>query len=402
MATGINTLKKWFSTGLKPTQDQFWAWLDSYWHKDEKIPMQNIEGIDTALENKAETTAVDAKANADASGLGEDNVLKWKEALGVGEIPKNMAKIDTESEQGNVYDKTQVDDLLENSGKNIANSKLTSVAGAGLDLGDVWSIKTNGFPFRIEDLPDVTNRPTHRKKIMIGDDNTAGISDKADISFELPNTMTVNHIYPQINEPVAYPAELAEFLKTYRTKQFTQMREEDWFYNYNENALNSKKTFANGVMILSHPPKIPGDRLSGNWSLMSKKFPFNKKFIINLYLSANIFTFHSHGYNSIGICQNGNENSFNQNFSDFFNFSSERIMMGGKNIPFKNEFRAIIAHVENTLFMVAFNGEGGGVLSKISNISDFFGDFSILLKNTNNPFGSENRCEISMEYWIED
>lgn len=55
MATGINTLKKWFSSGLKPKQEQFWAWIDSYFHKNEKIPQSNIEGLDKSLENKAET-----------------------------------------------------------------------------------------------------------------------------------------------------------------------------------------------------------------------------------------------------------------------------------------------------------------------------------------------------------
>jgi hypothetical protein len=45
MATSLNTIKNWFKTGLKPTQAQFWAWMDSFWHKDEQIPMAKIDGI---------------------------------------------------------------------------------------------------------------------------------------------------------------------------------------------------------------------------------------------------------------------------------------------------------------------------------------------------------------------
>lgn len=30
-------LKLYFENGDKPTQEHFWAWLESYWHKDEKI-----------------------------------------------------------------------------------------------------------------------------------------------------------------------------------------------------------------------------------------------------------------------------------------------------------------------------------------------------------------------------
>ena len=35
--TAINTIKQWFKTGSKPTQEQFWSWMDSYLHKDEMI-----------------------------------------------------------------------------------------------------------------------------------------------------------------------------------------------------------------------------------------------------------------------------------------------------------------------------------------------------------------------------
>jgi hypothetical protein len=46
---GINTLKNWFKRGLKPLQQQFYDWLDSYWHKDEAIPIQSIDGLEAAL-----------------------------------------------------------------------------------------------------------------------------------------------------------------------------------------------------------------------------------------------------------------------------------------------------------------------------------------------------------------
>jgi len=34
-------LKKLFENGDKPTQEEFWEWQDSYWHKDEKLPVEN-------------------------------------------------------------------------------------------------------------------------------------------------------------------------------------------------------------------------------------------------------------------------------------------------------------------------------------------------------------------------
>jgi hypothetical protein len=50
----INTIKNWFKTGLKPTQSQFWATWDSFWHKDEKIPITAIDDIENILNAKAE------------------------------------------------------------------------------------------------------------------------------------------------------------------------------------------------------------------------------------------------------------------------------------------------------------------------------------------------------------
>lgn len=51
--TPKKTLKKWFSNFMKPAQEHFAAWIDSYWHKSESIPMGNIEGLSRAIENTA-------------------------------------------------------------------------------------------------------------------------------------------------------------------------------------------------------------------------------------------------------------------------------------------------------------------------------------------------------------
>ena len=51
--TPKKTLKKWFSNFMKPAQEHFAAWIDSYWHKSESIPMSSIEGLSKAIENTA-------------------------------------------------------------------------------------------------------------------------------------------------------------------------------------------------------------------------------------------------------------------------------------------------------------------------------------------------------------
>jgi hypothetical protein len=38
-------LKLYFEKGDKPTQEQFWEWMDSYWHKEEKISKESLDTV---------------------------------------------------------------------------------------------------------------------------------------------------------------------------------------------------------------------------------------------------------------------------------------------------------------------------------------------------------------------
>ncbi|WP_289665589.1 hypothetical protein [Flavobacterium panacagri] len=58
--TDINTILSWFKTGLKPTQAQFWASWQSFWHKDEQIPQSNIANLSATLNAKVEKAQFDA------------------------------------------------------------------------------------------------------------------------------------------------------------------------------------------------------------------------------------------------------------------------------------------------------------------------------------------------------
>lgn len=47
-----NTLKSWFEENDQPTQEQFWALIDSFFHKQEKIPISAINDIENILGKK--------------------------------------------------------------------------------------------------------------------------------------------------------------------------------------------------------------------------------------------------------------------------------------------------------------------------------------------------------------
>jgi hypothetical protein len=59
----LNIIKNWFRTGLKPTQNQFWDTWDSFWHKDEKIPTNAIENMDSRFDEKADQGAFQSHLN---------------------------------------------------------------------------------------------------------------------------------------------------------------------------------------------------------------------------------------------------------------------------------------------------------------------------------------------------
>lgn len=59
----LNIIKKWFKTGLKPTQYQFWDTWDSFRHKFEQIPLKDIEELETTLDTKAEKSQLEEHQN---------------------------------------------------------------------------------------------------------------------------------------------------------------------------------------------------------------------------------------------------------------------------------------------------------------------------------------------------
>lgn len=110
----LSTILSWFETGDIPTQNQFQQTFSSFRHKDENIAINNITGLETALNNKLssghanDTNAhINVLAKLDASNLNYANTEAWRLALGVGDIPDNVALVDI-GEAQEVYNKMQI------------------------------------------------------------------------------------------------------------------------------------------------------------------------------------------------------------------------------------------------------------------------------------------------------
>jgi hypothetical protein len=63
MKVSLSQIKSWFKKGLYPTESQFSNTWDSFWHKDDKLSLNSIEGLIEVLNKKANSALLDAKAN---------------------------------------------------------------------------------------------------------------------------------------------------------------------------------------------------------------------------------------------------------------------------------------------------------------------------------------------------
>ena len=223
--TEKNILQNWFVTGAKPTQEQFWAWQESYWHKSESIPTEKILGLSEVLANKADVEMLQHKANLDTSNLTGEHVLAWKEKLGVGELPSNIATIDEGNKQGNTYTKTKVNELLENSGKNLANADLQIPAGT------VRTLDVTGAKFNIKGLNNKTRDKAFNRRLMVNESGEISYNNESDINIAFPAdfkaSLTVNHIYPtNIPERPAFAEDLQRVLSKHKNYDLTPIT--DW------------------------------------------------------------------------------------------------------------------------------------------------------------------------------
>jgi hypothetical protein len=134
MTQSRNTLKNWFKKGLKPLEVQFADWIDSYWHKDDAIPIEAIAQLQELLNAMAlaasVTTAINSlrdeiKGNAPADG---DSLEKlYNLVTSVGEF---------------------VDNHDASAGLPVTGSGLNNA----IDKGDYWIITAPG---NIVDLGDL-------------------------------------------------------------------------------------------------------------------------------------------------------------------------------------------------------------------------------------------------------
>ena len=65
MKVSLSQIKSWFKKGMYPTESQFANTFDSFWHKDDTLPLSAIQNLMQILNDKASVQLVNTKANVD-------------------------------------------------------------------------------------------------------------------------------------------------------------------------------------------------------------------------------------------------------------------------------------------------------------------------------------------------
>ena len=189
-------------------------------NKLDNLSVPNISGLAEALAEKV---------NANAEGLSSENITKWKKALGVGELPSNIATIDEGNKQGNTYTKEKVDELLSGSAggdsKNLANADLQIPAGT------VRTLDVTGAKFNIKGLNNKTRDKAFNRRLMVNESGEISYNNESDINIAFPTdfkaSLTVNHIYPtNIPERPAFAEDLQRVLSKHKNYDLTPIT--DW------------------------------------------------------------------------------------------------------------------------------------------------------------------------------
>ena len=104
----------------------------------------------------------------------------------MGELPSNIATIDEGNKQGNTYTKTKIDELLENSGKNLGNADLQ------VPVGTVRTLDVTGAKLQISGLANKKTDASFNNKLVVNSRGELAVSDNVEYTMNVPRDLSLN------------------------------------------------------------------------------------------------------------------------------------------------------------------------------------------------------------------
>jgi hypothetical protein len=213
----LNTIKNWFRTGLKPTQNQFWDTWDSFRHKYEKVPVKDVEGIDELLLSKADKVVLNnhlTDKNAHAPQVNTD----WNSDSGLSQL-LNKPEFKTINGEGIVGTGDIVVDIENQGLKSILDTNPIADYGnsSATIMGDYGDSKYNrievGNDLNNTSLFQLTNQISLSSRVVATEDNCGIRLFEGDI--RLIKSKNGKQTIVKIAEPIAstqfeFPAKLED------------------------------------------------------------------------------------------------------------------------------------------------------------------------------------------------
>lgn len=199
MATARQIIKQWFSNFKKPTQEHFWAWIDSFWHKNEKIPMSSVQNLEQSLQNVVTSDQFNNHINDGNAhqALFDKKVDKEDGKSLISDAERNQIQINKNKQVvGHTItgDVNKVSTLLLDDGS-VIQADFTDVAPAGPDvmLNSLnFNIETGVFTGVRSDGQQLTVGLNGRFALL---NHTHQIADVADLEDALNGKAASNHTH---------------------------------------------------------------------------------------------------------------------------------------------------------------------------------------------------------------
>lgn len=219
-------LKSFFENGDIPKQDQFWEWQDSYWHKNEKLPLENVN---YDFSNKADL--VDGKVPATQLPSYVDDILEFD----------SLEDLPNPGEGGKIYVVTSTNTQLRWSG----SEYIQIISGENVMITDApQEIFPNGAKTF---LTDSDHNSLHIKNInsegagITFDSNGVGQIIYNNDQFHFTNNDGTNTI-PVVSKGFEKEGSNNEFYLTGGGDHVHNLTKEDAWYH-------SSRDFPNGTLI---------------------------------------------------------------------------------------------------------------------------------------------------------
>lgn len=211
-------------------------------------------------------------------------------------------------------------------GKNVANAALTSVTGAGLRQGANWEHNTSGYYYYLKGLPNKYTDQTFDKKIVIDANGQVAISEREDITVNIPDTFTsgyslntttisVNHIYPEaIPERPAFANEIQTIMANYKNINFIPITQTNWtLWTKDNKGLEANTVGPDGSFSISgNHADFRDNSIEGVVVTLTSNIilPQNKNWILKLKISR-LESGYQGGFIYAGVARNSEDNIIN-------------------------------------------------------------------------------------------